>query len=387
MTRTRSAAEGVDSQRLVQSFLELAQVSGSSGDEHAVAQFVENKLQGMGFSIQYDEAHRKTGGNCGNMLAWWDGSDAELPPLFLSTHLDTVSPTAGLTPVIRKGIIYSDGSTILGADDRAALAAYIEAIQVVQQRHVRCGPAELILTVSEQTALLGSKHLDYTRVRSRSGYVFDSSGDVGQIILRGPYGMYIHWSIQGKPAHLGLAAGEGISAIRIAAEGIAQMRLGQVSEHTVANVGKILGGELGSIIPEHVQMLGEVRSYSQDELHRQIDEMCKALEAAAARHGGKVSVELEEKYTGYDIPADDPHVQVAVRAARRLEIEPYFTETLGGADTNNFRENGLNVFTLGNGFRDIHSFDEHISIENLVNTARLTVGLIEEFATAHYPGR
>lgn len=383
MNKVQSSANIVNQERLVDKFLELVQISGPSGDEKSVADFVENQLLEMGFSVQYDDAHHQTGGNCGNLFALWNGFDNSIPPLLFSTHLDTVLPTKGIKTVICDGNIYSDGKTILGADDRAALAAYIEAIRVIQSSQTRCGPIELIFTVSEQTTLLGSRHLDFTKVKSKSGFIFDSSGDVGQIILSGPYGGYVHWSVEGKPAHLGLAAAEGISAIVIAANAISEMILGQVNEETVANIGKIQGGELGSIIPRHVEMTGEVRSYSQEGLEQQIQQMCTAVDKAARRYGGTASVRLEKKYVGYDIDIEDLDVQIAIRAANRTGIKPYFVKTLGGADTNNFREHGINVMTLGNGFREIHSFNEHISIKNLVDTARLSVSLVEEYAATH----
>ena len=222
---------------------------------------------------------------------------------------------------------------------------------MIQDNHARCGPIELILTVSEQTSLLGSKHLDYSKVQSKVGYIFDSSGDVGQIILSGPHGTYLHWDIIGKPAHLGLAAAEGISSIVIASDAIHTMKLGQVDDITVANIGKIQGGELGSIIPHHTRMTGEVRSYTLDGLQQQNRHMCEAVIMSAQKHGGSVKVQLEKKYSGYDIAIEDEHTQMAVRAANRIDIQPHFVKTLGGADTNNFREHGLTAMTLGNGFR------------------------------------
>ena len=384
MKKDHNVADNVNPERLVESFLKLAQINGPSRDERLVADFVQTELTKMGFTVAFDEANKHTGGNCGNLFAWWEGLDSHIPPLLFSTHLDTVMPTEGLKPIIREEIIYSDGTTILGADDRAALAAYLEAIHVIQENHTHCGPIELILTVSEQTSLYGSKNLDYTKVHSKTGYIFDSSGDVGQIILSGPYGAYLHWVITGKPAHLGLDAAEGVSAIVIAAEAISKMKLGQINEFTVANIGTIQGGELGSIIPHKTKMTGEIRSYTLEGLQRQVQQMREAVETSAKKYGGTVEVDQEKKYIGYDIPIDDKNTQVAIRAVERVGLKPFFVKTLGGADTNNFREHGVSVMTLGNGFCEIHSYNEHISIKNLVNTARLTVGLVEEFANTHW---
>lgn len=369
----------VDRDRLIDRFLTLAKVNAPSGSEKPLADHLEEPLETMGFSIEYDQAGDELDGNCGNMFAYWEGTDSDAEPMFLSTHLDTVLPTEGLSPVIEDGVIRTDGTTILGADDRAALAAYLEAIRVIQDHGGRCGPIELVLTVREQEGLLGARAMDFSRIRSERGFIFDSSGDVGQIILRGPYGRKLWWDVEGKPSHVGLAPEDGISAIQIAADAVTQMKLGKVDDVTHANLGRIGGGELASIIPEHVSMVGEVRSLVEENLQAQVEHMKQAVEDAARSRGGTVSCREEEKYRGFDVPEDHSHVRVAVRSMEKIGVDPYFTETLGGADTNIFNQHGLLCFTMGLGFRDIHSFDEHISVENLVNTARCTVGLIEEF--------
>ncbi|MDR7420351.1 MAG: M20/M25/M40 family metallo-hydrolase [Armatimonadota bacterium] len=386
MVHGDGAARFVDRDRLVAEFIKWAKVNAPSGKEREIAGLLEQQLRRMGFAVAFDMAHTKTGGDVGNLIARWSGTRAGLPAMFLSTHMDTVLPTEGLRPVIRDGVIFSDGTTILGADDRAALAAYLEAIRVIQERGTACGPVELILTVSEQPGLVGARYLDYSLVTARAGYVFDSSGDVGQIVVKGPYSSRLRWRILGRPAHLGLAPDDGVNAIVIAAEAITAMRLGRVDATTVANVGLIHGGRLPSIIPDIVEMVGEARSVTASGLQAQIDAMTGAVADAARRRAGAVELVIEKKYLGFDYARDHEHVRLAVRAATRIGVTPYFTETLGGADTNIFNEHGLTCITLGNGLRSIHSFEEHISIENLVNTARYAAALIEEFAaTPHDP--
>ncbi|GED70839.1 hypothetical protein BRE01_45410 [Brevibacillus reuszeri] len=379
------AAEAVNGERLLDSFLQLAKINAPSGDEKLMADVLVPLLTEMGFTIQFDEANKRIGGNCGNLIAWWDGTDPELPPLFLSTHMDTVLPTEGLNPVIKDGVIYSDGTTILGADDRAALAAYLEAIRVIQETGARCGPIELILTVYEQPGLVGARYLDYAKVRSKTGYIFDSSGDVGQIILQGPYSSRIWWEIEGKQSHIGLNPEEGINAILIAAAALREMQLGKVSEETLANIGVIEGGELTSIIPGKVKVSGEVRSFTATGLQEQIEHMCAAVTEAAESLGGTAHVRVEKKYAGFAIPDHSAFVQSAIRAAERIGVKSYLTRTLGGADTNVLNENGLTCITLGLGFRNIHSFQEHISVENLVNTGKYAAALICEWYEMHKP--
>lgn len=378
-----TAAEKVNSERLLNLFLELAKINGPSSKEQLVADYFKKALPELGFTIEFDEAHKNFDGEVGNLIAWREGTDSSIPPLFFSTHLDTVLPTEGLKPVIKDGVIYSDGTTILGADDRAALAAYLEAIRAIIESNVPHGPIEFILTVNEQPGLVGATYMDYSKTKSKTGYIFDSSGDVGQIILKGPYSSRIWMEVEGNAAHIALNAEEGNSAILIAAAGLLKIKLGTIDEETIANIGIIEGGELTSIIPGSVTVGGEVRSYSKEKLDQQLKHMKEVMQQAAEERGGKVNVRIEKKYSGFDIPQDDILVKTAETASRTINVKPYLTETLGGADTNVLNENGLTCLTLGLGFQNIHSFRECISVENLVNAGRLTAALIEQWYVNH----
>ncbi len=378
-----SAAEFVNAERLQELFLELAKINAPSTKEQLVADYLVKALPELGFTLDFDEAHKNFDGEVGNLVAWHEGTDSSIPPLFFSTHMDTVLPTEGLKPVIKDGVIHSDGTTILGADDRAALAAYLEAIRAIIEGGIPHGPIEFILTVNEQPGLVGARYMDYSKAKSKTGYIFDSSGDVGQIILKGPYSSRIWMEVEGNAAHIALNAEEGNSAFLIAAEGLTNMKLGTIDDETLANIGIIKGGELTSIIPGSVTVAGEVRSFSKEKLDLQLDHMAEAMKQAAEKKGGKVNVKIEKKYSGFDIPENDILVKNAEEAARNIHVKPYLTETLGGADTNVLNENGLTCLTLGLGFQNIHSFRECISIENLVNTGRLTAALIEQWYKNH----
>jgi tripeptide aminopeptidase len=378
-----TAAEQVNEKRLLDLFLELAKINGPSTKEYLVAEYLMKALPELGFTLEFDEAHKNFDGEVGNLIAWREGTDSTIPPLFFSTHMDTVLPTEGLKPVIKDGVIYSDGTTILGADDRAALASYLEAIRALIESGVPHGPIEFILTVNEQPGLVGATYMDYSKAKSKTGYIFDSSGDVGQIILKGPYSSRIWMEVEGNAAHIALNAEEGNSAFLIAAEGLLNMKLGKIDEETLANIGVIEGGELTSIIPGAITVGGEVRSFSKEKLDNQLEHMAKAMQDAADKNGGRVAVKFEKKYSGFDIPKDHILTKTVETASNNIEVKPYLTETLGGADTNVLNENGLTCITLGNGFQNIHSFRECISVENLINTGRLTAGLIEQWYENH----
>jgi tripeptide aminopeptidase len=373
----------INEKRLLNSFLELAKINAPSGNEAPMAEYLVPLLEELGFSIKFDEAHKEFGGNCGNLIAWWEGTDPNVEPLFLSTHMDTVLPTEGLKPIIKDGVIYSDGTTILGADDRAALAAYIEGIIVIQETGTPCGPIELILTVNEQPGLVGAKYMDYSLVKSKKGFIFDSTGDIGQIILQGPYSSRIYCDIKGKDSHIGLNPEDGINAFLIAADALKNMKLGKVNDQVLANIGVIKGGTMSSIIPGEVELIGEVRSFDKEGLENQLEHMKEAVETAAEQYKGSATVRFEKKYLGFDIPLEHEIAKTALVAADEIGVNKYTTQTLGGADTNVLNENGLECLTLGNGFKNLHTFQEHISVENLMNGGRYAAALIKEWYESH----
>lgn len=371
------AFEAITRDQVLKRFLDLVVLDGPSGREEVVAEYVHTRLNELGLEVAFDNAASKTGGQCGNLFAWWEGTDPAVEPMFFSCHLDTVLSTMDLRPVARDGIVASSGTTILGADDRAALTAYLEGLAAVIDSGARCGPVQLILTVSEQPGLLGARAMDYSFVRASYGYVYDSSGDVGQMILRGPCSDRITMTFRGRKAHLGLAVEEGINAISMAADALVRFRLGRLDEETVASVGVIHGGELPSIVPDAVEVVGEARSLSFPKLRSAIQDMVDVARSAAKDAGGEVDVVVEPKYREWRVDANARIVTKSVEAAELIGVRPYFTDTLGGADTNIFIEHGFECMTLGIGFQKIHSFDEHISIDNLYNAARHVAALIE----------
>lgn len=373
----------LDEKRIINEFLSWAKINAPSQSEKNIANVLVNELKKLGFSIEFDDAHKNFNGNCGNLVAYWEGNNQSIPPLFLSTHMDTVMPTEGLNPVVKDGVISSDGTTILGADDRSAIAAYLEAVRYIQTFNLPCGPIELILTVNEQRGLQGAKYLDYTKVRSKFGYVFDASGDVGQIITQGPYNHIFHIDVHGKSAHLSGNPEGGISAFHIAARIIDKIKYGRIKEYLVSNIGLIQGGELTSIIPRHVKLTGEARALSKSELDSHIETLLTTASKVAKDHGGSIESKVEVKYPGFNVDLNNPLVVNAVEAAEGIDLKPNLTKTLGGADTMYFNQNGLTCITLGNGFLDVHTFNENISIENLVNMVRYTISLILSWYSKH----
>ncbi len=352
----------INEQRLVDTFLELVRIDSPSGHEEAIGKHLLTVLRAMTDDVEQDAA--------GNLIARFPGDDSR-EPVMLNAHMDTVGTDTGITPVIRDGVIYSDGTTILGADDKSGVAVILEAVRaLLEHPETARPPVEVVITVGEERGLLGAQALDVGRLRSRRGLVLDSGGPIGTIVVVAPY-QDKHWiTVIGRASHAGAEPAKGISAIRVAAEAIAAMRLGQVDEETTANVGVIQGGVATNIVPERVEILSEARSRDEGKLVAQTEHMIACLKDAAARHGARVEVEVKRLYNGYRYSAESPIVRWIADAARALGFEPIYKEAGGGTDANVFNNKGLTCVVISTGQADVHTKNEHIAVQDLVDCTR-----------------
>jgi tripeptide aminopeptidase len=231
----------VNRERVVEEFLELVQISSHSGKEGTIARVLTKKLEALGLEVYTDDAGKRTGGETGNIIAKLKGTTGGAAILFCC-HMDTVTPGKGVKPVIKDGIIYSDGTTILGGDNKGGIAAVLEGIRSLKEGNTPHGDVEVVFSIWEEGGLLGAKNLDYGKLKAKYGFVLDSGGSPGEIITVGPSQDQIKAKIHGRSAHAGVAPEEGISAIMIAARAIDNMKLLRIDEETTANIGVIRGG-------------------------------------------------------------------------------------------------------------------------------------------------
>ncbi len=367
--------------RLVDEFLDLVRISSVSKREGQVAKRLTTTLEGMGATVEVDDAGERVGGDTGNLVARFPGNAPDAEPLLLCAHMDTVVPGENIQPVITGDIIRTDGSTILGGDDKAGIAAILECLRVLREQRLPYGPVDVVFTICEELGLLGAKHFDVGRLRAHRGLVLDCDG-VHELITRAPAANRMEFTVHGREAHAGVCPEQGISAIRVAAEAIAAMRLGRIDAETTANVGLIKGGLANNIVPNRVSIRAETRSHSIAKLDAQSAHMVECFEQAAGRHrvsvGGRehvarVDSTVERDYDRMDLADDTPIVRLMTQAAAGLG-RPFTTRaTGGGCDANVFNGRGLEVGNLGCGMREIHTVNEWIDTRDMVATAELLV--------------
>src|ERR671938_746037 len=319
----------INQERIKNLLLELVQIDSVSREERDVAQRVKQICEGLGAEVEIDDAGSKVGGNSGNVIARFPGTIPGAETIMMSAHMDTVVPGEGVKPIVEGDIIRTDGTTVLGGDDKSGCAVIIEVIRCLQEQNIPHAPIEAIFSICEEVSLLGAKHLDVSRIRSKYGIVFDSD-DPGFLFTKGPSANHLEFKVFGLESHAGVAPEQGISAIKIAAEAIASMKLGRVDEETTSNIGFIRGGEATNIITNFVLLRGEARSLDDAKLEEQTRHMVKCLEDAASKYEvtvdgvttrGRVESEVTREYYAMDVSDDSRVVKLVKEAASRMGLK------------------------------------------------------------------
>ena len=358
-------------------FLELAAIPSPSGDERAVTDRVTAKLRGLGLDVEEDDAGSRIDSNAGNLLCRLPGRVEGGRPLFFCAHLDTVPPQGPIEPVIENGVVRNAAGTILGADNKSAVASMIEAARRIVAEGRPHGGVELLFTQKEEVGLLGAAAFDHTRLEAELGFVYDQAAPIGEVIAGAPWARTMSVRFHGRPAHSGMVPEEGRSAIAAAARAVADLRLGRLDEETTANVGTIQGGSARNIVPEWCVLEAEARSHDQRTLADVVQEMLDTFAYAASVAECTLETEVSEAYPGYRFREGEPIVQLALSALERCGHEARLALTGGGADSNVFNARGIPCLNVANGMMEIHTADEYIAADDLERMVDVTLALVE----------
>ncbi|OQX18095.1 MAG: peptidase M20 [Desulfobulbaceae bacterium A2] len=378
----------IDPERLAATFTRLCETDSPSRCEGQMAQLMREICTGLGAAaIDEDDSAAVTGSECGNLLIRFDG-DPTLEPVLLSCHLDTVEPGTGVR-VVRQGDTFtSAGDTILGADDKAGIAAIVEALHALHEEGQPHAPLELLLTTCEEIGLLGAKAFDVSRLRSRLGYALDTSG-MGRVVLAAPASNRLHISVRGVAAHAGLNPEAGLNAIRLAALALAQAPCGRIDRESTVNFGTIRGGTASNIVPDLVEIHGEVRSHSEAKLDTLTEEICRCFSEATrlmanlpdGRERALAEVRVLRDFPAMRIGKEEPVARRIAAAAAHIAMPLEFTVAGGGSDANILSGQGIPTVIVASGMRQVHSTAEHAHLPELVRLSELLCALLRPLPT------
>jgi len=380
----------INKERMTEHVMDIIKIDSLSRKERDVALRLQKDMEEIGAECFYDDAGEKVNGNVGNLIVKLEGNKPDAPPFFLSAHMDTVGPGEGIKPRIEDGVIKSDGTTILGSDDKSGVAVIVETIRSIKENGVPHGDIEIAFTICEEIGLLGSKHIDMTRFNARHGIVLDSSTP-DRLVLRCPSADHMEFTVHGLEAHAGLCPENGINAIKIASEAIANMNLGRIDNVTTANIGIIGGGRATNIIPNRVRVVGEARSHDEDTLKKQVNHMRKCFHDAVSNYEvtlhddlspegktyfAKLDENIERSYDKMDVDVKCLPVILVEAAVKNLGYEIKHHTSGGGCDANYFNKFGIDCANLGTGMYELHTVNEYLVLEEFYRSAEIMLETI-----------
>jgi len=365
---------------LLELFVRLAGIASPTGEEREIADVVKQHVAGLGLDVHEDGSAAVTGCGCGNLIVRVPGR-GEAAPIGLCAHLDTVPVCGAPRVVVEGGVVRSEGETILGADDKAAVA-----VLLVLARDLAADPpaggVEIVLTAGEEVGLLGAKALDIAALDARRVFVLDSDGAPGTLITSAPTQKRVDAEFRGVAAHAGISPELGRSAIVAAARAVAAMRLGRIDDETTANVGVVSGGAAANVVAEYCALSAEARSRDLSKVTAQAEHMVETISTEAAACGIDVEIDVREAFRGYRHEAGSPLLTLGLEAASIAGLEARLVEGGGGSDANVFNARGLPALTLGVGFEDAHSPREHISLDRLSELSAMAMGVVRAAGAA-----
>ena len=373
----------ISRKRLMRLFLDLTGIDSETYYEKRLGERVAQELRDRGLEVFTDatsseflKAHPESHPNIYAVLH----GDPEKEPVLLAAHLDTVRPgKSKRAQVLPDGTIRSAGNTVLGADDIGGVSAILEALSGVRESALPHPDVEILITAAEETFCEGSRYFDFTRIRSKKAYVFDLDGPVGTAANAAPSILSFEIEVNGRAAHAGFAPEKGVNALSIAVDALQKLPAGRVNENTTVNFGTITGGEGKNIVPERVEITGEVRSLIHKEAADKMKEIFRVFEESAEAYGGSVKVHGTKHLKAYRVPEDSAVVRHFKKAAQKAGLKTgTLRTTYGGSDANRLNENGIDTLVVASAMEDVHTTKEHTSIEELARAAVLAFALITE---------
>lgn len=358
--------------QLKEIFLEIIRINALSGSEKPMAEFIFSFLKNLNYNVEYDKASKFTASNTDNIICKvGDGGD-----FVFTSHMDTARPTENVKPIVDDEKITSSGDTVLGVDNRVGVAVLLYTLQRIKKENISVKDFTVAFTTCEETTLLGSKHLGLDQ-RIKKGFVFDSGYRPGNFIFSACGAIGFNLKILGKASHSGISPEKGINAILVASKAIAKLPLGRIDEETTMNIGILKGGSAVNVIPEIVELEGEVRSFNPVKAEKYFQYTIEAFKEEAEAVNAKLDYKYFWDFKPYTISTEDDVYRDIERAIKNVGLTPTHKISLGGSDANSLNENGIKSINIGIGAQNPHSNEEFILLEDLYKTADIAWELIK----------
>lgn len=379
----KRAAFAIDPERLKKTFVHLVSVPAPSGDEKQEAELVAKKLRALGVETAVDQAGEACGSTTGNVWGFIKGNVPGALRLFFEAHMDSVAPATGTRVIEKDGVLYSDGTTTLGGDDKSGIAAVLEALQVILENDLPHGDIQCCFAIGEETGSYGMRYMDPSWIRADVGYCMDCGGHPGTIYHRSPKAIDLTVTVRGKAAHAGIEPEKGVNAIMLGAKALSALPAwGRLDEDTTLSVDLIQGGLASNIVPESCRFVIDMRCPDEVRLEQLKTDMLERFRREVEAGGGILEVQESVAAPGVSLDPEAPAVKLAADAAARLGFPVKLEPTGGCSDANFLCGMGLPTVLLATGMDQIHTTQERLAVEDLNNAARWVLAIVEEAAHA-----
>ncbi len=350
---------------MINQFLEMVKIDSESGEEKHFIEYLEKELKALGAETYIDPY-----GNLLGRLPSKNASNSE--SILLSCHADTVQPGKAIKPVIKDGVIRSDGTTILGADDKAGIAEMLEALRIADTRPV----VEIAITRQEEVGLIGVQNLDFDWLTAKKGYLLDND-TLDTIVIGGPSYFTLDVEIKGRSAHAGMEPEKGINAVLAASKAISALPLGRIDKETTSNVGVIKGGIIRNGVPDETFFLAECRSLNDKKAEELAKKMEVIIREKVESTGATVKIDVQNPFQAVEISDNSETVMVSKQALKSVGIDARTGFITGFTDASVYNNHDIEMAVVGIGAHLEHSTEEHISISDMEKALGMIVEILK----------
>ncbi len=365
----------ISRERLMDVFIDMVKIDSPSKTEYEMAKWIVSYLQERGIESKIDKVGEDFGGNSGNVIAYIKGN-LDLEPVCFQAHMDQVQPCIGVNPIFEGNIIKSDETTTLGGDDKAGIAAILEAIEHLRETNTPHRDIYLMFSVCEEVGMFGCKYLDTNDLPVKNIVIIDSVGKPGAIAYKAPSKEHIDITFYGKKAHAGIEPEKGINAIVVASHAISNMNIGRVDSETTSNIGEIKGGGATNIVTDSVSFNAEIRSHSMEKLKEEIESIKVCCEKAAKKFNTTYEFIHENSYPSFDLSKNSYIYKLAEKSMKLAGITPNPMIIGGGSDANILAEKGYDCAIISMGVYNPHALNEYLNLDELYITTKAVVNMM-----------
>jgi tripeptide aminopeptidase len=372
-----STAKQLDLSRVLVDELKALGVDDATLDERSGVTYaslpanVEGKTP-IGLLAHVDTSSDVTGANVKPQRVLYEGGDVRLP----GDASQVLSPEEWpeLANHVGHEIVTTDGTTLLGADDKAGVAEILAAVAYLQRNpEIPRGPVRIAFTPDEEIGR-GVDNLDLERFGADVAYTLDGS-TAGEVQEETFSALEARVKFRGRAVHPGYAKDIMVNAIRLASAFVASLPADLSPERTEDREGFIhptrVEGDAENV---------EVRLILRDHDESKLEEHAGIVQRLAAEHGGEVELRRQYRNMKEYIERVPQAITLADEAVRQAGLEPIHKVVRGGTDGSRLSELGLptpNVFTGG---QQAHSQREWICVADMGSAAETIVHLVRLWA-------